>query len=731
MVNRKNIIHEVFWPVSLALLLSICIFALNFGVKGPTIQADEGSYLANAAAIAGFHNDLASDYFAGYSFFIAPSFWISDNPYGVWIIVKAINAFLYFFIVIGLWSIAKQLNSEIDFRERAVAVILVSLYPMWVVMAGYSFAQIAFVPVFLLVFYMLLRSTEGRLWAWVGLGFAVGYLYWIHPVAVSPLIAVCVASAYIAWKRGCYSYFFALLLTMTAMVLAYKYAITPWLHNRMTISELSPSLRYPRIWQMLLPLLSSEGLKEVASRVGGHLFYLTIGTMGLIWVGIFSLFSKMFSVPAERIDNQNLLPYTITIFLILSLAGIITLSVLLFSFAPDAQRLDHWMYGRYVEGVIAPILLIGILSRSFRKAFWALPIAVLCAYLLSIGLDHYIHTAPFNVSAFWQEFFLRDKGLWLWLASGCALIALVAGTSRRIGMFVIAGVFVFSSYLQIIWHEAGAKGANNRWSAALAVRNQFAPGTCVGFDHAGIDSYKKRLFWFDFGFVLFDYQMKRMSFEHWLDSCDGPLFTYAKDLDAKGTEVFMILVSPHGGPVAWMKGRPPAEKLYPMRVEDRTISLLKTIGKGWHDLERIHVWSGPEAELKLPVPNDCAPKQCSAVLTLSVYGASSTRPVEVFFQANSTDLSVPAPMVFRDSAKQRVTVPLTNASTSQSLVIKIPNAISPEDLQGSADSRVLGVALYSIELVRQESGIYGQEPEDGKAGQNQTVINEQEPKNNR
>ncbi len=730
-MNKIDISREVFWSVFLALLFSICIFALNYGVKGPTIQADEGSYLANAAAIAGFHNDLASNYFSGYSFFIAPAFWIADNPYDIWIIVKAVNATLYFVTVFGLWWIAKYLNHEMDLRERAVVVILVSLYPMWVVMAGYSFAQIAFVPVFLLVFYMLLRSTEGGLWAWVGLGLAVGYLYWIHPVAVSPLIAACVASAYIAWKRRCYSYFFTLLLTMAVMVLAYKYAITPWLNDRMTISELSPSLRYPRISQMLSTLLSFEGLKEVLSRLGGHLFYLTIGTMGLIWVGIFSLFSKMFSAPAERNNNQNLLPYTITIFLILSLAGIIALSVLLFSFSSDAQRLDHWMYGRYVEGVIAPILLIGILSRSFRKAFWALPIAVLCAFLLSIGLDHYIHTAPFNVSAFWQEFFLRDKGLWLWLASGCALIALVAGTSRRIGMFVIAGVFACSSYLQIIWHEAGAKGAVNRWSAALAVRNQFAPGTCVGFDHAGIDSYKKHLFWFDFGFVLFDYQMKRMSFEHWLDSCDGPLFTYAKDLDAKRTEVFMILVSPHGGPVAWMKGRPPAEKLYPMRVEDRTASLLKTIGTGWHDFERAHVWSGPNAKLNLPVPGDCVQETCHVVLTFRVYGASQNRPVNITFQTNKAGVPLLSKLVVNNSDKKKVTIPLAVGHPIQTLSIDVPEAVSPKDLQGSADSRVLGIALLSIELARFGAGVNEQTPRDDGAVQIQSVINEREQKNNK
>ena len=67
----------------LAMALGLGVFVLNLPVKGPMIQADEGSYLANAAAIAGFPNDMASSYHAGYSFLIAPAFRLTARCIGL------------------------------------------------------------------------------------------------------------------------------------------------------------------------------------------------------------------------------------------------------------------------------------------------------------------------------------------------------------------------------------------------------------------------------------------------------------------------------------------------------------------------------------------------------------------------------------------------------------------------------------------------------------------------
>ena len=538
--------------------VALVVFLVNLGVRGPMIQPDEGSYLANAAALAGFPNDLESSYHAGYSMIIAPAFWLAETPQGVWLAVKAINALLFALTVAGLWLTAKQLKPNADDKSTAIATGLVSLYPMWLVMSGYSFAQIAFVPAFLFMFLAYLRAITGGLWAWTGLGLISGFLYWIHPTAIVPIIAVLAGAAYIALSRRNFVLFAGLLLGLVPMGLIYPLGIVPWLHAHMNISGLPPILHYPGLAELLAPLTSFDGLHSIITHASGQLFYLSVGTFGLVWLGLFSV--TPWARDSAASDHDTPLQNTaIAILAGISLFGVIGLSVLIYASLPLAEhRLDHWIYGRYVEGVIAPILLLGVLTPSFRKLLWVVPIATVCAMILWVDLVDYTHVAPFNISAFWQDFWLREQGLWVWLASGCSLIVVVALLPRKMAMAAVGLIFAGSSYLQLDWHKSASEAAMGRWSAALQIREQFVPGTCVGFEHTGIDSYGKRVFWSDIGFALFDYPMKRMTSAQWSESCDGPLLSYQKDIGIEGVAVYPLALSHQGGPGAWARGTPPA-----------------------------------------------------------------------------------------------------------------------------------------------------------------------------
>jgi hypothetical protein len=700
-------IREIVVFAIISVLVGIAVFFLNYAIQGPMIQGDEGSYLANAAAIAGFHNDMASSYNAGYSILIAPAFWVADTPTEAWMFVKAINALLLACITLLLWMISRRLAPKVDLKARLAAVVLVTLYPMWVVMSGYSFAQIAFVAVFLLVTLVFMNAVHGGVVAWILLGIASGFLYWGHPTAVATLIAISISSAYIAWVRGRWSLLLTLLLSIAVMIIAYRDGIVPWLHDRMTISGSPANLHYPGIKRLLSTFLTFDGLQEVVARIGGHIFYLSIGTVGLIWLGLISLIAKAHKIK-KHVWNDEVLGYrALAVFLVLSLTGTLVLSALFFSSAQGAQRLDHWMYGRYVEGVIAPILLIGTLSFSlWRVSLWSIPIAIFGAVLLAMNFNDYTNVARFNISAFWQDFWLREQGLWAWLVSGCVLVGVAGALPRRWGIFLIFAIFVYSNYLQIKWHKAASDNAAMRWESALSVRKTFLPGTCVGFDYSGIDSYQKHVFWFDFAFQLFDYKLMRMSVDRWLEKCGGPLFSYDKDLDEQGYDVYPLALSPYGGPTLWLKGRPSTDDVYPMSVSERSPGLARTLGSGWYDLERKHVWSKESAQLRLPVPETCRSGECSVELKFSVYGASQNRPVIVNIREIGPKSAFSQALTIQTSARQNLILPLDPSSPIYRLSITIPDAVSPKVLQGKSDARVLGIALYMIELVRDEKGIY-------------------------
>jgi hypothetical protein len=120
----------------LCVLLSAVVFAVNAPVQGLMIQADEDSYLANAAAISGYPNDMASSHQAGYSSLLAPAFATGAAPEVVWQYVRLTNALLLFLLVSSLSCIATLAAPHSLIRSRLTAVAITAAYPMWVVMAG-------------------------------------------------------------------------------------------------------------------------------------------------------------------------------------------------------------------------------------------------------------------------------------------------------------------------------------------------------------------------------------------------------------------------------------------------------------------------------------------------------------------------------------------------------------------------------------------------------------------
>lgn len=690
--ERRNVAGAVF-----SLAISITVYLANRNIAGPMIQADEGSYLANAAAIAGFGNDFASSYSAGYSILIAPAFLIGSGPAEVWNWVIAINASLYFALVFGLWQLSPYLyNGIISLREKLFSVMIVAAYPMWVAMAGYSFSQLAFAAFFVWSAVFLFNAIEGKsLGGWALFSIVTGYLYWIHPtgaaVALVGVISAVIASFMLRDGKPA----IVTICLILIMIVGYRVAFQPWLLERMTLGS-TPNLHYPGVTEILAPLWHSGSWVELISRAGGHVFYLTIGTVGLALTGIAGLYSSWPKALVSEVNSgYKIFQPPITIYLILAPLSILVLSVLLFTATPEATRLDHWMYGRYVEGAIAPVILAGALALRWNRIYWAIPVAVVSAALMSISLGDYGHTARFNISTFWQDFFIRELGLWWWLFSGCALLVIAAIAGRQLGRAMILVFFVFCSWLQLTWHEAASIDARKRADATAYVREYYAPGTCVGFDHSGIDSYNKHVFWFDFGFYLYDYPLERMGVSTWRSRCNGPLFSYDRALDAEVADATLAAISPHGGPLLWAK-ETPFVATYPFSVEERSDGLIQILKSGWHDLESRHVWSSHMATLALPKPESCASGECHATIVFNVFGASSNRPVEVRFL--SLNCSEVQNFLFDSHGPHHVSVPFNLDSEVTDITIEVPNSVSPEQLNVSSDSRVLGIALLSVDI---------------------------------
>ncbi|QYA13704.1 hypothetical protein [Rhizobium sp. AB2/73] len=122
--------------------------------------------------------------------------------------------------------------------------------------------------------------------------------------------------------------------------------------------------------------------------------------------------------------------------------------------------------------------------------------------------------------------------------------------------------------------------------------------------------------------------------------------------------------------------------------------------EGWHALEEHHVWSQTFSKLVLPVPSDCGIGQCFAILHFSVFGASKQRPTEAEFESQTGDGNWNERIISTSQDNNKIAVPLDGRKPYQEIMIKAPNATSPQALSGSPDDRVLGVGILNAYVER-------------------------------
>lgn len=140
------------------------------------------------------------------------------------------------------------------------------------------------------------------------------------------------------------------------------------------------------------------------------------------------------------------------------------------------------------------------------------------------------------------------------------------------------------------------------------------------------------------------------------------------------------------------------EDSYPVQITPGEPGIQEILHSGWYDVEESQVWSGPQATLRLPVPKDCQPGQCAAEIRFSVYGTSKDRPVQIVIRTKEKEVPGLDPLIVQDQKEKEISIPLHSEGKDQEVRIDVPQAIAPEELEGSSDTRELGISLRSIHL---------------------------------
>ena len=349
---------------------------LSSHVDAPAVVFDENGYLGTARLIAGgsaWDMPFAPAYAIGYSVVIAPAMAVFHTADAQWQAVLVVNAILLAAVFPLLVAVLERVF-DVPRRRALPAATVAALVPAVVATGISGIAEnlvLPFVPASLLAAWAM-TDPNRRLRVRVWFGPAVVVLYAAHPRFTLAVPMGLGMLAWVAWSRrsdrvaaGANA---ALLVLGTAVVHLATRSVQDARWARVERLEGSAAT-----WWDLVT--SVDGLRELALTAVGQAWYLVIGSIGLVAVGIALLARGEATAPADGDDPAR--RRRIVVAFVLSLAaGVFATSVLFF--AQNQFRADHYVYGRHNDS-FTPIWVAVAVAYLLDRVGSRRPIAVLTA----------------------------------------------------------------------------------------------------------------------------------------------------------------------------------------------------------------------------------------------------------------------------------------------------------------------------------------------------------------
>lgn len=370
-------------------LLGLSLF-FSYKMTVPLVPTDESCYLYYAkcfASLDGYCSVQTCAY--GYSFLLAPLSWVG-NVLLRYKLALFLNSLIASFV---FWLSYFYLKKRDKFDEITNSLIsfVVASYPAVILSGNTMMTESLFIFVNLLIFvllYFALRKPSALKFFFFA--FIVFFSFLIRGNALISLgfaLLLCVYLFFTKYRKyllyAFFGFLFAFILKFFVEVYFFSgdivYGAKPLFSFFDNLSDL----------YLFFPILF------------GQLFYISLSSFFIIPFLFFYYFQKFFDrnfwSKKSLIEN---LPYIFVLFVFL--ANWILLSLL----AIGGDRGDQFFYGRYLEGYIAPLLLVGLeflFSYDYKKVKKDVLIFVLVFFSLSfflVNIFEFSNVNEFNILSF-------------------------------------------------------------------------------------------------------------------------------------------------------------------------------------------------------------------------------------------------------------------------------------------------------------------------------------------
>ena len=367
--------------------------ALSLPRTGPLVVADEAGYLLNARALTGgVHGALANApfYRGGYSLLLTPLVAVHLSPETTYRLVLVLNAALAASLVPLLYGLLTRCFAVR--AEHAVwAAAAAAAYPSATTLSQVALSENALLP--LVVVWALLAGTlataRGRsaLWLSAGMGATAAACYVVHGRMVVVGAVTMVALAWLAALRRISPLAAGLGVVTLAAGLVGARQLDDFLVRTNWAGH-----RPDEVGDRLSSVHDLDGVLRVLGNLVGSTWYLTVATLGLVALLLFSENARR-DLTRLRHDAP---PASLVLGLLLAVtAGLLVLSALSF---PDIERPDMLIYGRYAEVTMPPLLALalaalarGLARRKVRSAFTITAALVLAGTVAVAALRAGVH----------------------------------------------------------------------------------------------------------------------------------------------------------------------------------------------------------------------------------------------------------------------------------------------------------------------------------------------------
>lgn len=552
--------NRVRYDLFIAVIAPIVFFWIAIQTSpGPSYTSDEFAYLAKAAALAGNAVNYPSSWHAGYPLLISPVFRVGLSPYDTWIVVLFVNCVFWIGSFLVLSRLIRIWFPNLSEVNRGFVILITSLYPGWVVIGAYAFSNSAFVFFYLLIFLVQSNSKTSERTQSILSFTLIGLLYWIHPIGLAVLLAFLVSQLWTVRIRKVLIERFTLSLISVFLILIYSRLIHPGINQNMLLTDFLQDDHYSSHFADRLAYVRSTAFwTSFVFQVLGIWGAISVATLGVIFLPMVKTFQLRFRDQpppnAQPADGFSLV-FGISSVILVSLLTAFVLTLPLRS----GMQLDHWIFLRYVECVLLPLLPVGLAAlyfnarTSLRWTVGGVPISLFLIgwmldsdlsvrgptsqvdnhFVMTIGfwpvslmnhfrIDDWSNSAP-STSVHYSDFSFRT---WMLLGAVGIIICFLKSRIVLLGFCLI--LFAAVNNLQTEWHRYIYNQYANPPKAVSQIRSLPTPSSCTGFMKAPLSELYRDEYLI-FTYYLYDYKLRITSKEDWFKFCDGPLIVEKSD----------------------------------------------------------------------------------------------------------------------------------------------------------------------------------------------------------